>query len=143
MPTKLRSLLLAALVCAGVLAGCGESEQEKATNQVCDARDDIAKQVKELQDLTITSATTSQVSENLGAIRDDLSKMADARGDLSDERRAELDKANDAFTATVRDTAANVAKNISLEDAAAQLESAFKQLATSYQGSLGKIDCPD
>ena len=142
MPSNARSFLLIPLVC-GVLAGCGDSAEEKATAQVCDGRDDIATQVKELQGLTITTATASQVNDNLKAIRNDLSQMADARGDLSDERRAELDKANEAFAATFRDTAENVVKNISLADASAQLESAFKELASSYQTTLGKIDCSD
>lgn len=142
MTPNARSLLLIPLVC-GVLAGCGDSAEEKATAQVCDARDDIATQVKELQGLTITTATTSQVNDAVKSIRGDLSQMADARGDLSDERRDELDKANEAFVATFRETAANVVKNISLSDASTQLESAFKELASSYQTTLGKIDCSD
>jgi hypothetical protein len=140
MRPNFRSLLLIPLVC-GVLAGCGESAEEKATTQVCDGRDDIAKQVNDLKGLTITTATTSQVKDDLQAIRDDLSQMADARGDLSDQRKAELDKANQAFVATFQDVAANVAKNISIADAASQLESAFKELAASYQTTLAKIDC--
>jgi hypothetical protein len=135
-------LLVAILVSAGALAGCGESEEEKATAQVCTARDDIANQVKELEGLTITTATTSQVSDGLQAIRKDLTTISDARADLSDERRSEVEQANDAFVQTVRATAANVGKTTSIQDAATELEAALRQLATSYRGSFGQIDCP-
>ena len=64
MHAKILMLLLIALAGAGVLAGCGQSEEEKAADQVCSARDDIAKQVDQLQGLTLTTATTDQVREN-------------------------------------------------------------------------------
>src|SRR5688572_8847023 len=42
------SLLVVALL-ALVLGACGESDEEKALNTVCDARDDMAKQIDELK----------------------------------------------------------------------------------------------
>ena len=135
------TLVLAALVPAGVLVGCGESEEEKATSQVCAARDDISKQVKELQGLTLTTATTNQVRDNLQAIKDGLSTMSSAQTDLSEERRTELEKANQAFGDAVRDTAADVGRTLSIEDASTQLQSAFEGLAATYGSTLGKFDC--
>jgi ABC-type transporter Mla subunit MlaD len=81
------------------------------------------------------------VSDGLQAIRDDLSKISAARGDLSDERRKEVDSANDAFANTVRDTLADVGTTASLSDASARITDALAQLATSYKNSFGKIDC--
>lgn len=72
------SLVVVGLVPAGGHAGCGDSEEDKATKQVRSARNDISK-VKKLQALTITTAPTSQVRENLQAIRDDLSTISAAR----------------------------------------------------------------
>ena len=61
MHAKTLMLLLIVLAAAGLLAGCGQSEEETATDQVCSARDDIAKQVDQLKGLTLTTATTDQV----------------------------------------------------------------------------------
>jgi phosphoglycerate-specific signal transduction histidine kinase len=141
MRSKILVLLLIALVPASVLAGCGESEEEKATAQICSARDDIAKQVDELKGFTLTTATTSQVRENLQEIRDDLSTIADARADLSGDQRVEVEQANDAFRSTMGEIAETVARTTSFEDASAQLKAAFNDLATSYEETFGQIDC--
>jgi hypothetical protein len=141
MSLKLLPALLVVLV---VFAGCGQSEEEKATAQICTARDGIAKQVDKLQGLTITTATTSQVGDGLKAIRNDLSTISDARGQLSGESRDEIEKANDAFVASVRETAADVGRAISLETASADVSAAVQKLAASYRSTLGQIqiDCP-
>jgi phosphoglycerate-specific signal transduction histidine kinase len=141
MRSQIFVLLLIALVPASALAGCGESEEEKATDQICSARDDIAKQLDELKGLTLTTATTSQVRENLQEIRDDLSTIGDARADLSGDQRAEVEQANDAFRSTMGEIAETVARTTSFEDASAQLKSAFNDLATSYEETFGQIDC--
>ena len=141
MHAKILMLLLIALAGAGVLAGCGQSEEEKAADQVCSARDDIAKQVDQLQGLTLTTATTDQVRENLTAIRDDLSTIADARTNLSDQQRTQVDQANNAFRSEVANIAATVAKSTSIQDASAQLKAAFNDLAASYRNTFGQIDC--
>jgi uncharacterized phage infection (PIP) family protein YhgE len=141
MHAKTSVLLLTALIAAGVLAGCGKSEEEKATDQVCSARDDIAKQVDQLKGLTLTTATTDQVRNNLKAIRDDLAKITDARTNLSDKQRTQVEQANDAFRSQVAQIASTVAKSSSIEKASAQLKTAFNDLAASYRNTFGKIDC--
>jgi uncharacterized protein YjbJ (UPF0337 family) len=124
-----------------LVAGCGESKSDKAMADVCAARDNISKQVDQLKNMTISSATKSQVTDSLQAIRDDLSKIRDARGDLSDDRRQEIDAANTKFTSSVRATILDVGKTVSLEDASAQLKNAFARLADSYKQAFGSIDC--
>jgi outer membrane murein-binding lipoprotein Lpp len=141
MQAKMLMLLLVVLAGAGLLAGCGQSEEEKATDQVCSARDDIAKQVDELKGLTLTTATTEQVRNNVTAIREDLAKIADARADLSDEQRTQVEQANDAFRSEVGNIAATVAKSTSIEEASAQLKAAFNDLAATYTNTFGQIDC--
>ena len=63
------------------VAACGDakSSQEKAQNQVCDARADIQKQVNELTSLTFSTATTDGVKKNLQAIQKDLGKFGTRR----------------------------------------------------------------
>ena len=84
------------------LAACGESKSEKAMADVCDARDDIATQVDHLKGLTLTTATGDEVRSGVQAIQNDLSKIRDARGDLTEEQRKDVEAANDAFAGTVR-----------------------------------------
>jgi|SRR4051794_25936384 hypothetical protein len=140
MPTK---IVVALLLAAAVAAGCGgESKSDKAQADVCAARDDISKQVDQLKGMTLSSATTSQVTDALQAIRDDLSKIGDAKASLSDERRSDVQAANDAFAASVRDTLRAVGTSVSLDNASTQLHAAFDQLATTYKTSFGSLDCP-
>ena len=137
----MRVLPLLLILLAFVAAGCGESKADKAMAQVCSARDDITKQVDDLKNLTITSATTSQVSDALQAIRNDLKQIADARKDLAQANREQVDKANQAFASSVRQTLADVGTKSSLQNAATQLKAAFQNLADSYRNTFGQLNC--
>jgi hypothetical protein len=138
----MRSTLAIALVLLAAVGGCGgDSKEDKALASVCAARDDITKQVDTLADMTITTATTSQVGSALQAIKGDLTKIGDARKNLADDRRDEVDKANQAFASSVRKTVADVGTSVSLQAAATQLKDAFGQLKESYANTFGKIDC--
>ena len=55
-----------------------------------------------------TSATTSQISDSLGAIRDDLSQIRGAQGDLSDSRLAAVQAANEQFTSQLKSIASEL-----------------------------------
>jgi hypothetical protein len=134
-------LLLTLVLAAGVLSACGQSKEDKAKSKVCDARDDIGKQVDKLKGLTISTATLDQVTSSLNAIKQDLSDIADAQGDLSDQRKKDVQAANEAFKASVSQIASSVGKSLSLQDAGAQAKQALQQLASTYQSTFGKIDC--
>jgi Tfp pilus assembly protein PilP len=134
--------LIVLLLAAGLaVAACGESEEDKAKAQVCDARADIQKQVDELQGLTRSTATVDGVTKNLQAIRADLGKIKDAQGNLNDERKKQVQDANQAFEQQVRSTVQNVGKSLAVSDAGTQLRSAVTDLANSYKQTLGKVDC--
>lgn len=136
-----RALLIALTLAALLATGCGQSKQDKAKSQVCDARADISKQVDTLKNLTITTATADQVSKSLQSIRDDLSKIASAQGDLADSRKAQVQSANEQFTSQVKNVLTSVGRSLSLGNAKQELTSALQQLATSYQQTFAKIDC--
>jgi hypothetical protein len=136
-----RVLALSALVAVIALAACGQSEQDKAKESVCNARDDIHAQVDKLSNLTLTTATADEVRSSLQAIGDDLNKINDARGQLDDQRRQQVEKANEKFTAQVRSVAADLGKSLSVEGAAQQLKTDFAQLAAVYKESFATIDC--
>jgi hypothetical protein len=139
--TAVSLVLVALLVPAALLAGCGQSKADKAKSQVCDARDDIAKQVKTLSGLTVSTATTSQIKDSVSAIKDDLSKIASAQKNLSSERKQQVEAANTQFVNTVKETASKVGSSVSLATAKTQITQALQQLATSYKNTFAKIDC--
>jgi uncharacterized membrane-anchored protein YjiN (DUF445 family) len=135
------SIALLLLVAGLAVAACGESEQDKASTKVCDARADVKKQVDELRGLTLTTATVDGVTANLKAIRTDLGKIADAQGSLSDDRKKQVQSANQAFKAQMTSLAASVGKSLSLADAESQVRTALAQLSDSYKKTLGQINC--
>ncbi|HVG75867.1 MAG TPA: hypothetical protein VM824_10835 [Thermoleophilaceae bacterium] len=134
-------LVLSALALSIAFAACGQSDEEKAKADVCDARDDIQANVKELQSLTLGTVTADKVRSSLNAIKGDLEKIVDAQGDLSDNQKQQVQKANEAFKSKVKALAGDVGRSVSIEDAAKQLESDFAELATTYEQSLAPIDC--
>ena len=144
MPALLRPVV-AALLLASVVAivACGddESSAEKAQNQVCDARADIQKQVDELSQLTLSTATTDGIDQNLQAIKDDLGKIKDAESDLNADRKQEVQSATQQFTSEVASVAKTVGRSTSINEAASQLTSAFDDLAQSFKQTLSPINC--
>jgi predicted nucleic acid-binding Zn-ribbon protein len=121
---------------------CGESEEEKAQNRVCDARADIEKRVDNLADLTITSASIDKVTNNLKAIRDDLEKIAAEREDLAPEQRDAVDQAAKRFQTELETAAKDVVSGAaSGEEAGARIGSALDDLATSFREAYGPVDC--
>ena len=123
------------------LGACGESAEEKAQNTVCDARADIGKQVDELSSLTATTVTKDAVTQNLDAIKKDLSDMSSAQDDLSGDRRSQAEAANKAFSSSVQQISSELLTSLSASDAKAALVTAFQQLKTSYQTAFEPLDC--
>ena len=140
----MRRMLVLSAIALGLgvaLTACGESDEDKAKAEVCDARDDIRAQVRELQNLTLGTATTDKVRTSLEAIGKDLDKIADAQGQLSDSDRERVKKANQEFRSEVSSLGDDIGESVSLEDAAEQLKSDFSELATTYEQALAPIDC--
>jgi hypothetical protein len=136
------SIVAAVLGSAALLVACGESDEEKAQNAVCDARADIERRVDDLAGLTITTASIEQVTNNLEAIRDDLETIAAEQGDLEPERRQEVEEAGQRFRTELQTTAEDlVAGATSGEEAGASLGSALDELATSFREAYAPVDC--
>lgn len=136
-----RSITVLLLAAGLALTACGESAEDKASTQVCDARADIKKQLDELGGLTISTATVDGVTANLQAIRTDLGTIADAQGKLNEDRKKQVQAANQAFKEQVTSVVQSVGKSLSLTEAESQLRTALAQLADSYKQTLGVIDC--
>jgi hypothetical protein len=140
-PYVKRSTIVMLVSAAIAVAACGQSQEDKAKAQVCDARADVQKQVTELSGLTASTATVDGVTANLQTIRDDLGKITDAQSNLSDDRRQKVQAANTAFTGQVKSVVQNVGRSLSVADAKTQIKDATTQLASSYKQTLGQIDC--
>ncbi len=140
-PAAFTAFLAIALIVALAAAGCGESKEEKATKQVCSARADISKQVDTLKGLTVSTATTDQIRTSLQAIRADLAKITDAHGDLSGQRKQQIQTANQAFSSQVKSIASELGTSLSLSSAKEQLTAALQQLGSSYEQTLARVDC--
>jgi hypothetical protein len=133
--------VLAVVMLALALGACGESSEEKAQNTVCDARDDIGKQVDDLKSLTPATVTTDAVTQNLDAINNDLKDISGAQSDLSSDRRSEVEAANKAFASSVEGIASQLGSSLSASDAKAGLVTAFQQLGASYEKTFAPLNC--
>jgi hypothetical protein len=129
------------LIALALAAGCGQSSSDKAKSQVCDARDDIGQQVKQLQSLTLATVTTSKVSDGVNAIKKDLSTISDATPKLAQSFKADVKTANDQFKTSVQNTAGSLGKTTSVQSAATQFKTAVDQLSTSYKDTFAKLKC--
>jgi hypothetical protein len=141
-PAAVLLVVLVALAlgaCGG--GGSGSSKQDKAKQQVCSAREDMAKQVDTLKGLTLSTATLDTVQTSLKAIDDDLKKIKDATGNLSGDNKSQLQKANQEFVSKVNSIASSLLKTSSLSQAQSQATAALQQLADAYQQTFAKFSC--
>ncbi len=136
-----RTASLALVLSALTLTGCGESAQEKAKAQVCDARADIAKQVAALTGLTISVTSVTEVKTGIEAIAADLKKIEAAQANLAPARKQQVQSATHTFETRLTTIVSGLASKLSLVDAEAQLKSAVSQLAASYKDALAPINC--
>jgi hypothetical protein len=137
-----RAISTAAVVATALALGaCGESDADKAQTTVCNARDDISKQVDDLKGLTAATFSTDAVSKSLEAIRSDLSEIRGAQSDLDEDRRQQIESANQAFADQVKGVVKQVGTSISASDAKTQITAALQQLGDSYEQTLGRVDC--
>ena len=132
---------LAVVLLALAMGACGESDEEKAQTKVCDARDDIAKQVDELKSLTPATVTSDAVTQNLDAIKTDLKDISDAQSNLSSDRRSEAEAATKAFSSSVQGIASELGRSLSASDAKAAVATALDDLAASYQDTFAPLNC--
>src|SRR3954447_21641287 len=140
----MRSASFAAAAMTAVLAlgACGgDSKEDKAKTKVCDARDDISKQVDTLKGLNSTNVSVDAVTKPLSAIQEDLKTIAGAQGDLSSDRRSAAETAVKTFTSSVASIAQEAISSLSAADAKQALVTALSQLGTSFKAAFDPVDC--
>jgi hypothetical protein len=133
--------IIALLLSTAALAGCGESAEDKAKAQVCDASADISKQISTLSTLPISTSAVTEAKAGLEAIGKDLKTIKDAQPDLQPGRKEQVEKASEAFQKQLSSTLSAIPSGLSLGNAQTQLETALTQLGNSYKQTLAPINC--
>lgn len=131
----------AVMLSALALGACGESAQEKASAQVCGARNDISKQISALTGLGLSANLPSQVKTGVEAIANDITKIKDAQGNLEPSRRRQVQTATHSFEARLSSILTGLTSNLSLSNAEAQFKSALNELTSSYRQTLEPVNC--
>ena len=131
----------AVLLSAAALQACGESAQDKAKAQVCDARADISKQISTLSTLAISTSALTEAKTSVEAIGKDLTKIKNAQSDLQPAVKEEVERATESFKKQLSSTASGVTSGLSLSNAQTQLKTALSQLGESYQQTLAPLSC--
>jgi phosphoglycerate-specific signal transduction histidine kinase len=137
----MRTLCGCLVALAVVLAGCGQSKEEKAQSSVCDARASIQEQLKKLDGLTASTVTLEGVKSSLRSIGDDLTKIKDAQGELSGKRKDQAEQAWQSFRTEVKNIRETLLKSLSAADAKQQLASSLDALAASFRSAFAPVDC--
>jgi hypothetical protein len=91
--------------------------------------------------LTPATVTTDAVTKSLNAIKNDLQDIADARKDLSSDRRSEVDAANKTFKSSIQQIAGELGTSLSASDAKAGVVTALEQLSASYEKTYAPLNC--
>ena len=81
------------------------------------------------------------VKSSLQTIGDDLTKLKDAQGDLSGDRKDEAAKAWQTFRTEVKTIRENLLTSLSAADAKQQLASSVDDLAASFRTAFAPVDC--
>ena len=138
-----RSITAVLAIAVVAFAGCGdgESDQERAQNQVCDARADIQKQLSELGSSRLETVTLDGIKQRLNAIKDDLAKMKDAEAQLDDQRKQQVESASKTFGSQIESAVRDLGTSRSLSGALTELQNHLIQLRDGYQKALAPIDC--
>ncbi len=136
-----RSGVAVALLSSLTLVACGESAQEKAKAEVCDARASISKEVTALIQLELSTEIVTQAKGHVEAIGNELSKIKAAEPNLTQARKEQAEKATKAFEAELDTVKTELTSNLSLSNAATKLTSSLHQLANGYKQALEPIDC--
>jgi hypothetical protein len=138
---SLSFVVIASLLSVFALASCGESSQEKAKAQVCQARADISKEVKKLSELTLSTSILTEAKSGVEAIGKDLTTIKNAQPDLEPARKEQVQAATSTFEDQINSILSELVSKPSLSKLETQLKSSLTQLASSYEKALAPLNC--
>jgi hypothetical protein len=145
MPTVLpKPLALIALGMSTVaLLACGESSQEKAKAEVCNARANISKEITKLSELPLSTNLPSELKAGAETIGKNLTKIKEEQSKLAPARKEQVQRASSNFANQVSSIVSGLVstKSLSISSAEAALKSAASQLKSSYKTALEPVNC--
>jgi hypothetical protein len=94
-----------------------------------------------LSSLTVSTATVDGIKGNLSAIENDLKEIKDAEGNLNDQRKQQVEAANQAFSVQVEAVVKDLGTSLSISGAESKLQSSLQELSQSYKQTFEPIDC--
>jgi septal ring factor EnvC (AmiA/AmiB activator) len=139
--SRLVLITLVAGVLSVTLAACGESDAEKAKKEACNAKEDIAEQVRAIESYTLLTVTKDELEQNIDSIETDVQTIRDALPDLESSLKTQFTEATEAFDESVSELAATVGESISIEDATKQFNADRQQLEASYNQAFASVSC--
>ena len=141
-PIAWRSRIVAAFACIAVLTlqACGESDQQKAEREVCDAKTEVAAGVEGLAGQTLATVSISQLEADTKRVGSGLQKLTNAEGKLSEPRKAQVKQATSTLSAELGQIAESL-KSLSLTDVRSKLSAATQKLLESYKRALAPVSC--
>jgi Tfp pilus assembly protein PilP len=143
--TPPKVLAVAALFFAATALGaCGESAQDKAKSEVCDAREEISKQITKLQGLTLSSNTVTEAKASFESIGKALKKAKNAQSDLAPARREQVESATKTLQQDLSGLGSELASNLtaaSVEAGLSKLKAAVGAFAADFKQAMGPINC--
>ena len=122
------AVALAAVTFAAGLGAC--SDDESASDQVCEDRADLGEQMDDVAD-ELAAGNLGEAREEMGDVEDDLGDLQSSLEDLSAEQRQELAPEVDELESQVAD----LGEAESLDDLSAGADEAV----TSVESILGQI----
>lgn len=137
----LGSILLVVVLGLAVYFATRTSEEDKALQAVCTARQDIQTRVDRLASTTVANFTLNGFKADVSGIANDLQTIKANESKLKPNRKQEIQQANAQFSSAVTSTLKSLGTSLSLENAQTKLTEAGKQLVDSYKSTLQPVDC--
>jgi Tfp pilus assembly protein PilP len=143
--TPIKTLAIFVLLfSATALVACGESAEEKAKAEVCDARNEINTQIAKLQSLTLSTNTPNEAKASFEAIGSSLAKIKNAASKLAPSRREQVDDGLKKLEGEAGKIASEVSSNLTvanLEAALTKLKSALSAFGANLNQALAPVGC--
>lgn len=137
----LGSVLVVVLLGVIVFLVTRTSEEEKALQAVCGARQDIAERVDRLAATNVANFTLDGFRADVSGIGNDLRTIKENEPKLGVDRKQQITQANQQFGSEISNVLSTLGRSLSLENAEAKLKTAGQQLVESYKQTLAPVDC--
>ena len=143
--TPIKALAIFVLLfSATALVACGESAEEKAKAEVCDARNEINTQIAKLQGLTLSTNTANEAKVAVEAIGHSLTKIKNAASKLTPARREQVEAAGKKLESEANKIASDLSSNLTaanLEATLTKAKSALSTFGASVKQAVAPVGC--